>query len=80
MPPADAVHDAASMNGGLGAVTLASLAFAAGGALMKTSDGFARLWPSLGVATLFVLGSALLARAVQNSPPTSTSSVSASKP
>ena len=53
------------MNGGLGVVALASLAFAAGGALMKVCDGFARLWPSLAVAALFVAGAALLAHAVQ---------------
>jgi multidrug transporter EmrE-like cation transporter len=53
------------MNGDLGTVLLASIAFAAGGALMKLSDGFARLWPSVAVAALFVGGAVLLARAIQ---------------
>jgi small multidrug resistance pump len=53
------------MNGGLGTVALASLAFAIGGALMKLSHDFSRLWPSLAVAVVFVAGAALLARAIQ---------------
>jgi small multidrug resistance pump len=43
----------------------ASLAFAVGGALMTWSDGFRRLWPSLGVVVLFVLGAFLLAQVVR---------------
>ena len=42
----------------------ASTAFALGGAFMKVSDGFVRVWPSLAVVGLFVLGSFLLTRAV----------------
>lgn len=64
-PTVETIDGGAPMNGGLGVVALASLAFAAGGAVMKVSDGFARLWPSLAVAALFVAGAALLARAVR---------------
>ena len=53
------------MNSSLPTVTLASLAFAVGGTVMKPSHGFSRLWPSLAVAALFLTGAVLLARAVQ---------------
>jgi small multidrug resistance pump len=46
-------------------VIASSLAFAAGGAFMKASDGFVRLWPSVMVALLFLLGAAMLTRAVR---------------
>jgi multidrug transporter EmrE-like cation transporter len=47
-------------------VIAASLAFGVGGALMKSSDGFSRLVPSLGVVVLFVFGAVFLARAVRS--------------
>jgi small multidrug resistance pump len=53
------------MSSGLGTVAAASLAFALGGTLMKPSHGFSRPWPSLAVAILFVVGAALLARAIR---------------
>ena len=53
------------MTSGLGTVAAASFAFALGGALMKPSHGFSRLWPSLAVTLLFVAGAALLARALR---------------
>lgn len=37
----------------------AALCFAGGGMLMKPSEGLTRLWPSLGVFTLFAIGAAL---------------------
>ena len=43
---------------------LASLAFSAGGMLMKPSGGFTRLGPSLGIAACFLIGAVLLTRAV----------------
>jgi multidrug transporter EmrE-like cation transporter len=46
-------------------VLAASGAFAVGGAFMKASLGFTRVWPSLAVVALFVLGAFLLTRAVQ---------------
>lgn len=49
----------------MGMVVVASVAFGVGGAFMKTSDGFSRFWPSAAVVSLFVCGSILLARAVQ---------------
>jgi multidrug transporter EmrE-like cation transporter len=45
-------------------LVLASLAFSAGGVLMKPSGGFTRLGPSLGIVACFVLGAVLLTRAV----------------
>ena len=45
-------------------VAVASVAFAAGGALMKWSDGFSRLLPSFAIGALFLLGAAAMARAV----------------
>ena len=64
MPPNEIVHPDPTMNASLPTVTLASLAFALGAAVMKPSHGFSRLWPSLAVAALFVIGAVLLARAV----------------
>jgi multidrug transporter EmrE-like cation transporter len=49
----------------VGFVIGASVAFALGGAFMKASAGFSRLWPSLAVISLFVLGAFLLTRAVR---------------
>jgi small multidrug resistance pump len=46
-------------------IVAGSLAFSIGGAFMRTSAGFTRLWPSLLVAVCFVVGAAFLARAVQ---------------
>ena len=37
----------------------AALCFAGGGMLMKPSAGLTRLWPSVGVFTLFAIGAAL---------------------
>jgi multidrug transporter EmrE-like cation transporter len=48
----------------VGFVIGASVAFALGGAFMKGSAGFTRLWPSLAVTVLFVLGAILLTEAV----------------
>jgi multidrug transporter EmrE-like cation transporter len=50
----------------LGAVVLASCMFASGGALMKVSDGFHRLWPSLATVALFVAGAYLFATALRS--------------
>lgn len=47
-------------------IIAASVAFSVGGALMKSSDGFNRLAPSLLVGVLFVIGAALMARAVRS--------------
>ena len=47
-------------------VVAASVAFSVGGALMKSSDGFNRLAPSLLVGVLFVVGAGLMAKAVAN--------------
>lgn len=47
-------------------VVVASLAFGVGGAFMKASNGFTRLWPSVTVAALFVVGSVMLARAIRD--------------
>jgi multidrug transporter EmrE-like cation transporter len=49
---------------GVVAVLIGSLAFSVGGAFMGTSDGFTRFWPSVIVATCFVVGSGFLAKAV----------------
>jgi multidrug transporter EmrE-like cation transporter len=51
----------------VGFVIGASVAFVLGGAFMKASAGFTRLWPSLAVIALFVLGAFLLAQAVRAS-------------
>lgn len=47
-------------------VVAASLCFAVGGIAMKYSDGLTRLWPSLAVFALFVLGAALQTIALRN--------------
>jgi small multidrug resistance pump len=48
----------------MASLILASLAFSAGGVLMKLSEGFTRLGPSLGIVASFVVGAILLTRAV----------------
>ena len=48
----------------MGLIVAASCLFATAGALMKSSDGFTLLLPSVGVVALFAAGAALLARAV----------------
>jgi multidrug transporter EmrE-like cation transporter len=45
-------------------IIIGSVAFSVGGAFMRPSDGFTRLWPSLIVATCFVVGAGFLAKAV----------------
>ena len=50
----------------MGFVVAASVAFGAGGALMKCSDGLHRLWPVAGIGVLFVVGGLLLAVAVRD--------------
>ncbi|MEZ5265653.1 MAG: SMR family transporter [Acidimicrobiales bacterium] len=45
-------------------VIAASCAFSVGGALMKASEGFQRLRPTMAVLVLFVLGAACMARAL----------------
>jgi multidrug transporter EmrE-like cation transporter len=47
-------------------VIVASCLFASGGALVKVSDGFTRVGPSLGVVGMFVVGALLFARALRN--------------
>jgi small multidrug resistance pump len=47
-------------------IIIGSVAFSVGGAFMRLSDGFTRLWPSLIVATCFVVGAGFLARAVNH--------------
>jgi multidrug transporter EmrE-like cation transporter len=47
------------------AVIIASCMFASGGALMKVSDGFTRVWPSAGVIIIFSVGAYLFARALR---------------
>lgn len=49
----------------MAAVIVASCMFAGGGALMKISDGFTRVWPSAGVILLFIAGAFLFARALR---------------
>jgi small multidrug resistance pump len=45
-------------------IIIGSVAFSIGGAFMRLSEGFTRLWPSLVVATCFVVGAGFLAKAV----------------
>jgi len=45
---------------------VAALCFTLGGICMKTSVGLTRLWPSLLMAFLFLLGAALQALAMRN--------------
>jgi multidrug transporter EmrE-like cation transporter len=45
-------------------IIIGSLAFSIGGALMRESDGFTRLWPSVLIAACFVIGAGFLAKAV----------------
>jgi multidrug transporter EmrE-like cation transporter len=45
-------------------IIIGSLAFSIGGAFMRLSDGFTRLWPSLIIAACFVIGAGFLAKAV----------------
>ncbi len=48
-----------------GSVIAASVAFAVGGAFMKVSVGFTRVWPTVAVIALFVVGAFLLSRAIR---------------
>lgn len=48
----------------MAAIIIGSVAFSVGGAFMRLSDGFTRLWPSVLVAACFVVGAGFLARAV----------------
>jgi multidrug transporter EmrE-like cation transporter len=48
----------------VGLIVVASCVFATAGALMKSSQGFAANWSSVGVVVLFAAGAVLLARAV----------------
>ncbi len=48
----------------MASIIIGSLAFSVGGAFMRQSDGFTKLWPSLAIAACFVIGAAFLARAV----------------
>ena len=43
----------------------ASVAFAVGGAFMKFSVGFTRVWPTAAVIVLFVVGAFLLSRGIR---------------
>ncbi len=52
-------------SGRMAAVIVASCLFASGGALMKVSDGFTRVWPSAGVIIMFSVGAFLFARALR---------------
>jgi multidrug transporter EmrE-like cation transporter len=52
--------------GQMATVIVASCLFASGGALMKVSDGFTKVWPSVGVIAMFTLGAFLFARALRN--------------
>ncbi|HEX4981481.1 MAG TPA: SMR family transporter [Ilumatobacteraceae bacterium] len=52
-------------SGTMAAVIVASCLFASGGALMKVSDGFSRVWPSAGVIIMFGVGVFLFARALR---------------
>jgi small multidrug resistance pump len=45
-------------------IIIGSVAFSVGGAFMRLSEGFTRLWPSVIVATCFVVGAGFLAKAV----------------
>ncbi|HZY07937.1 MAG TPA: SMR family transporter [Ilumatobacteraceae bacterium] len=45
-------------------IIIGSVAFSIGGAFMRLSEGFTRLWPSVIVATCFVVGAGFLAKAV----------------
>jgi multidrug transporter EmrE-like cation transporter len=49
-------------------IIIGSLAFSVGGAFMRFSDGFTKFWPSVIVATCFVVGAGFLARAVNRGP------------
>jgi small multidrug resistance pump len=50
----------------MGWVVAASVTFGLGGAWMKGSDGFARLWPSVAALACFLVGAALLTMAVRS--------------
>jgi multidrug transporter EmrE-like cation transporter len=50
----------------MAAVIVASCLFASGGALMKVSNGFTRMWPGAGVIVLFCLGAFLVARVLRS--------------
>jgi multidrug transporter EmrE-like cation transporter len=50
----------------MGLIIGGSVAFSIGGAFMQASRGFTRLTPSLIVAVSFIIGSALIARAVHH--------------
>jgi small multidrug resistance pump len=50
----------------VGYVVASSVAFGIGGAFMKVSDGLQRLWPSIAVGALFLVGVMLLGRAVRS--------------
>ena len=49
-----------------------SMAFSIGAAFMKSSNGFTRLAPTMVVGLSFLIGSALIARAVQSKQMTTT--------
>jgi multidrug transporter EmrE-like cation transporter len=50
----------------VGFVVAASIAFGLGGVLMKLAAGLHSLWPTIGVAVLFVVGGLLLGHAVRS--------------
>ncbi|MET0327078.1 MAG: SMR family transporter [Ilumatobacteraceae bacterium] len=47
-------------------VIAASMAFGVGGAFMKASDGFSRMFPSICLLVLFVIGAVFLTLAVRS--------------
>jgi multidrug transporter EmrE-like cation transporter len=56
----------------MGLIIGGSVAFSIGAAFMGASQGFTRLTPSLMVALSFIIGAALIARAVQRTPMSTT--------
>lgn len=47
-------------------VLAGSAAFSVGGIFMKSSDGLTRLWPSVSLVVLFIVGAVMLALAVRS--------------
>ncbi len=47
-------------------LALAAVSYAVGGLFMKASDGVTRLWPTVGVVALFIVGALLQARGMKD--------------
>ena len=47
-------------------VIAGSAAFGVGGVFMKSADGFTRLWPSVAIVVMFLIGAVMLTLAVRS--------------